>query len=124
MSSATSDSQNERERPKRTFTAPNPATARRSVGPPGAERRSVREVERHSDRADGRRGLQPAEPRGTDRENVLREDRQERRRAAEEHCEEVERERREDDRGAEEEGAALGERARLGRSLGEPARAR
>src|SRR5207245_9009302 len=73
--------------------------------PPGAlERRSVREEERDARRADGRGRAQPAEPFGSDLQDILREDRQQRRRAAEQYGEEVQRHRREQDRRAPQKG--------------------
>ena len=73
-------------------------------------RRQPRLDERHQHRADRRRGAQPAEPLRPDLQDVLGEDRQQRRRPAEQHREEVEGDRRQVDAAAAHE-AEAGEHA-------------
>ena len=59
--------------------------------PRPAQRRPVRQPHRHDDGAEGRRGPQPAESHGADVEDVLGVDRQQGRRPAQQHREQVER---------------------------------
>ncbi len=75
--------------------APKPATTTNIVGPARRSDRVARDRERGDERADRRRSAQEPETGRPDLEDVLREDRQQRDRAAEEDGEEIERDRAE-----------------------------
>ncbi len=94
--SASMESHIVRERPKTIMQTPNPATTTNNFGPAclwigyRAMNRRAQERAHRGSRAE------EAEPRRADLEDVLREDRQKRHRAAEQHREEIERDRAEE----------------------------
>ena len=99
----TSDSANDRDRPKPIVARPKPATHQQQDAAGTLPRLEARRDQRHRQRAEPGRGAQPAEPGGADLQDVLREDRQQRDRAAEQHREQIERDRRQEQRvGADE----------------------
>ena len=86
------------------------------LAPDIAAQRAAREHDRHGERADRRGRAQQAEAPGTGMQDVAGEDRQQRRGAAEQHREQIERDRAEHHRPAADEGDAgkdRGERHRL-----------
>ena len=93
---ASIDSHIWRESPKTTMETPNPATTTKSIGP--ARRRIGKPASASAARNAPTAGAarRTARARRADLEDVLREDREQRDRAAEEHREEVERDRSEE----------------------------
>ena len=113
IASAASDSANERERPKTTMRAPKTRRRSISVGPARAASGRADEQEPAAHGADGRRAAQEAEAgRARCARIDLREHRQQRDGAAEEHGEEVEQDRAEQDRRAADEADAAEDAAR------------
>ena len=80
--------------------------------------RSVRQAERHAERTDRRRGLEQSQAGRPNAQDIARKDRQEGRRAPQQHREQIQRNRRQNHLGAAQKGQPLRQRAQR-RSLAE-----
>ena len=93
---AASESANDDDSAKTIVAPPNAATAANIVRADAPPQRVPREIQRRRERADSGRAAQHAEPGRPDVQDVLGVDRQERRRAAQQHGEQIERDGAED----------------------------